>query len=56
MKNKIIDCVTFFDNNFIFELRYNILKKYVDCFIVCSQSLIIEITKKMLILNLRLLR
>ena len=26
MKNKIIDCVTFFDNNFIFELRYNILK------------------------------
>ena len=38
MKNKIIDCVTFFDNNFIFELRYNILKKYVDCFIVCESK------------------
>ena len=24
-KSKIIDCITFFDNNFMFELRYNIL-------------------------------
>ena len=36
MKNKIIDCVTFFKNNFIFELRYNILKNFVDYFIVCE--------------------
>ena len=33
---KLIDCVTFFDNNFIFEIRYNILKDYVDHFIICE--------------------
>ena len=33
---KIIDSITFFDNNFIFDLRYNILKKYVDKFIICE--------------------
>ena len=33
---KLIDCVTFFDNNFIFEIRYNILKNYVDHFIICE--------------------
>ena len=32
LKNKIIDCITFFDNNFIFEMRYNILKDVVDFF------------------------
>ncbi len=36
MKNKIIDCITFFDNNFIFDLRYNILNEYVDYFIICE--------------------
>tara|TARA_B100000795_G_scaffold103312_1_gene76205 strand:+ start:1312 stop:2118 length:807 start_codon:yes stop_codon:yes gene_type:complete len=36
MKNKIYDCVTFFDNNFMFDLRYNILKDVVDYFIVCE--------------------
>jgi len=35
-KSKIIDCVTFFDNNFIFNLRYNILKDYVDYFVICE--------------------
>ena len=35
-KNKIIDCITFFDNNFMFEIRYNILKKYVDYFVICE--------------------
>ena len=38
MKSKIYDCVTFFDNNFIFNLRYNILKDFVDCFIVCESK------------------
>ena len=38
MKNKIIDCVTFFNENFIFNLRYNILKEYVDHFIVCESK------------------
>ena len=35
-KNKILDCITFFDNNFMFELRYNILVNHVDYFIVCE--------------------
>ena len=38
MKNKILDCITFFDNNFIFELRYNILKNFVDYFVVCESK------------------
>jgi len=37
-KNKIIDCITFFDNNFMFELRYNILVDKVDYFIVCESK------------------
>ena len=38
MKNKILDCITFFDNNFMFDLRYNILKNYVDYFIICESK------------------
>ena len=41
-KNKIIDCITFFDNNFMFELRYNILVDKVDYFIVCESMLILS--------------
>ena len=37
-KNKIIDCITFFDNNFMFEIRYNILKDVVDFFVICESS------------------
>ena len=37
-KGRIIDCVTFFDNNFSFELRYNILLKHVDYFLVCESK------------------
>ena len=33
---KKIDCITFFDEGFIFDLRYNILKNVVDQFIVCE--------------------
>ena len=36
IKNKLIDCVTFFDNNFMFNLRYNILERYVDYFVICE--------------------
>ena len=36
MKSKIFDCITFFDNNFMFDLRYNILKDFVDYFIICE--------------------
>ncbi len=34
--NKIIDCITFYDNNFMFDFRYNVLKNVVDKFIVCE--------------------
>ena len=37
-KSKIIDCITFFDNNFMFELRYNVLFEKVDYFIVCESK------------------
>ncbi len=33
---KIIDCITFFDNNFMFDFRYNVMKKYVDNFVICE--------------------
>ena len=36
MKNKIVDCITFFDNNFMFDFRYNVLKNYVDYFVICE--------------------
>ena len=35
-KDRIIDCVTFFDNNLTFEIRYNILKDCVDFFVICE--------------------
>ncbi len=38
MKSKIFDCITFFDNNLMFELRYNILNDVVDYFIVCESK------------------
>lgn len=37
-KSKIIDCITFFDNNFMFELRFNILKNFIDYFVVCESK------------------
>ncbi len=33
---KFIDCITFFDNNYIFDFRYNVIKNYVDKFIICE--------------------
>ena len=33
---KIFDCVTFFEENRLMELRFNILNNYVDHFIVCE--------------------
>ena len=37
-KNRIFDCITFFDNNFMFELRYNVLKDFVDYFVICESK------------------
>ena len=36
MISKKIDCITFFDNTLMFDLRYNILKKVIDTFVVCE--------------------
>ena len=33
---KLIDCITFFDNNYIFDFRYNVIKSHIDKFIVCE--------------------
>ena len=38
LKSKIVDCITFFDNNFMFEIRYNILSEFVDYFVVCESK------------------
>ena len=36
---KIIDCVIFNDEKLLLDLRFNILNKIVDFFIVCESSL-----------------
>ena len=33
---KLIDCITFFNENFIFDLRYKVLEEVVDQFIICE--------------------
>jgi len=36
--SKIIDCITFFDENFMYDLRYNVIKDFVDFFVVCESK------------------
>ena len=36
--NKIIDCITFFDENYIFDFRYNVIKNFVDYFVICESK------------------
>ena len=38
MRNRIIDCITFFNENFIFDLRYNIIKDFVDFIVICESK------------------
>ena len=38
MKRKIYDCTTFHKANLLFETRFNILKDYVDYFVVCEAN------------------
>ena len=38
MTTKIFDCITFYNANMLFDLRYNSLKKYVDYFVICEAS------------------
>ena len=36
--SKLIDCITFFDNTSMFDLRFNILKDHVDLFVICESE------------------
>ena len=36
--SRLLDCITFFDNNFMFNFRYHVLKDYVDYFIICESK------------------
>ena len=38
MRNKIIDCITFFQENRHFDLRFNILNKDVDFFVIVEST------------------
>ena len=38
MKNKIYDCITFYQGNLLFETRYKILKDHVDYFVICEAN------------------
>jgi len=38
VKNRIYDCITFFDENLLTNLRFEILKDVVDYFIVCESN------------------
>ena len=35
-KNRIYDCITFYDENFLTNLRFEILNHVVDFFVVCE--------------------
>ena len=37
-KNKIYDCITFFQSNLLFELRFQTLKNIVDHFVICEAT------------------
>ena len=38
MKKQIYDCITFYQGNLLFEMRFNILKDIVDYFVVCEAN------------------
>ena len=48
---KIFDCITYYDEPMLFELRLNILSSYVDEFIVVRPHILIAEEKKKLILK-----
>ena len=37
---KIFDCITFFQENLITNIRLEILNEYVDYFVICESTLI----------------
>ena len=36
--SKIFDCITFFNENFIANLRFEILNEIVDYFVICESK------------------
>ncbi len=52
MRSKIIDCITFFNENFIFNLRYNEIREYVDFLVICESKYDHQGNKKKLNFNL----
>ena len=51
MRSKIFDCITFFRENFITNVRFEILNKNVDYFVICESKFDHNGKKKDLILN-----
>ena len=46
---KIIDTTTFYNENLMMDVRFNILNNYVDYFVVCeAKSIISQNSKKKL--------
>lgn len=39
MKKKIFDCITFFNSNHLFEIRFHTLKNVVDYFVICESNM-----------------
>ena len=50
---KIIDCTTYFEEKMMMELRFNILDKYVDKFIVCEANFTHSGEKKEINFNIK---
>jgi len=50
---KKIDCITFFSENLMFEFRYNVLKNFVDYFVVCESIFDHKGNKKKLNFNFK---
>ena len=53
MNSKIFDCITFFRENFVTNLRFEILDKYVDFFVVCESQYDHRNNKKKFNFNLK---
>jgi len=51
--SKIFDCITFFNENFIANLRFEILKDAVDYFIICESTFDHKGNKKKINFNLK---
>ena len=53
--SKLLDCITFFDNNLMFEIRYNILSEFIDYFVICESKFDHKVIQKTKILYLKII-